>query len=631
MPALVNYNGEDEFCYPRYICPTDFFFPPAKCARIMSPFALSFEEEKTPSIEVLPDECLFEILRHLSGGQSRSASACVSKCWLMLLTSISNSKIHRSGNNESEVNKSTDFDMISSDEGILEGYLTRSLEGQKATDIRLAAISVGTSSRGGLGKLSIRGSNSAHGVTNNGLSAIAHGCPSLRVLSLWNVPLVGDRGIINIAKECYLLEKLDLCQCPSISDKGLIAIAKNCPNLTSLTIESCAKIGNESLQAIGQHCHKLNYVSIRDCPLMGDQGVASLFSSLSSVLTKVKLQSLRLTDFSLAVIGHCGKSLVSLLLTGLQSTSEKGFWVMGNALGLSKLASLSISSCRGITDVSLAAIAKGCLNLKQMCLRQCCFVSDNGLVAFSKATQSLESLQLEECNRITQYGILGTLLNCKSKLKSLGLAKCMGIKDLDLDIPLLSPCESLRSLSIRYCPQFGDSSLAIVGKLCPKLDNLDLSGLCGVTDNGLLPMIESSEARLLKVNLNGCISLTDKTVRSVARVHGGTLEVLNVDGCTKVTDHSMVSIANNCFVLSELDISKCSISDSGVAALCCGEQLSLQILSLYGCCKVSDKSIPLLTKLGNTLVGLNLQNCNGISNSAIELLMDSLWRCDIIS
>lgn len=614
MPALINYNGEDEYCSSRYIRSRDFYTPPTKRSRTLSPFSLTSKEEKKPSIEALPDESLFEIFTHLSEPQSRSSSACVSKRWLTLLSNIRSSEFCKS-----ESKFEAEFD----------GNLTRSLEGKKATDIRLAAISVGTSSRGGLGKLSIRGTNSVRGVSNNGISSIARGCPSLKTLSLWNVSTIGDEGIIDIAKECPFLEKLDLFQCPLISDKSLIAIAQNCPNLTTLNIESCKRISNESLKAIGKHCHKLNSVFIKDCPLMGDQGIAALISG-SFALAKVKLQSLNLTDFSLAVIGYYGKALISLTLTSLQSTSEKGFWVMGNALGLKKLASLSISACRGITDISLEAIGKGCLNLKRMSLRQCCFVSDNGLVAFSRATQSLENLQLEECNRITLNGILGTLSNPKSKLKSLGLGKCLGIKDLEQATPLLSSSESLRSLSIRYCPQFGESSLIQVGKLCMKLTNLDLTGLCGITDTALDTIIESSEAGLVKVNLNGCVRLSDKSIKSIAMLHGGTLEVLNLNGCAKVTDDSMVSIAKNCFVLNELDVSKCCISDSGITDLSRGGLLNLQIFSLHGCSKVSDASVPFLRNLGNTLIGLNLQNCNGISNSAIELLTESLWRCDVL-
>lgn len=637
------FSGDDEFysggssCYPYSIgSHVDLYCPPSKRARISAPFALEggfFEQAEKPSIDSLPDECLFEILRRVQGGKERISSACVSKRWLMLMSSIRRTEMPVKS--ENEFVSSGDVDMVYCDEDqelkADDGYLTRSLEGKKATDVRLAAISIGTSSRGGLGKLSIRGSNSICRVTDLGLSAVAHGCPSLKVLSLWNVPFVGDEGLFEIAKGCPLLEKLDLCHCPSISNKGLIAIAERCPNLTALSVESCSKIGNEGLQAIGKSCSKLRSVSIRDCPLVGDHGVSSLLSSASSVLTKVKLQALNITDFSIAVIGHYGKAITNLTLSGLQNVSEKGFWVMGNAQGLQKLVSLTITSCRGTTDLSLEAMGKGCAYLKQMCLRKCCFVSDNGLVAFAKSAASLESLQLEECNRVSQAGIVGALSNCGEKLKSLTLVKCLGIKDIASGVPMLTPCRSLRSLSIRNCPGFGSVSLAMVGSLCPQLQHVDLSGLYGITDAGILPLLERSEEGLISVNLSGCLNLTNEVVVALAKLQGETLEMLNLDGCRKISDASLAAIADNCLLLSDLDLSKCAITDSGISTLAASKKINLQVLSLSGCSEVTNKSMSGLKILGETLVGLNLQHCNSISSSTVELLVESLWRCDILA
>jgi EIN3-binding F-box protein len=609
----------------------DVYYPPQKRSRVSVPFVFDgewLEQKQKTSIESLPDECLFEIFRRLPVGEERSACACVSKRWLMLLSNICKSEIcsNKSTNSDDENKMESDSEEFGG-----EGYLSRSLEGKKATDVRLAAIAVGTASRGGLGKLSIRGSNSVRGVTALGLKAVASGCPSLKALSLWNVSSVGDEGIIEIANGCQQLEKLDLCKCPAISDKALIAVAKKCPNLTELSLESCPSICNEGLQAIGKFCPNLKSVSIKDCAGVGDQGIAGLFSSTSLVLTKVKLQALTVTDLSLAVIGHYGKSVTDLVLNFLPNVSERGFWVMANANGLHKLKSLTIASCRGVTDVGLEAVGKGCPNLKSVHLHKCAFLSDNGLIAFTKAAISLESLQLEECHRITQFGFFGVLFNCGAKLKALSLVSCYGIKDLDLELSPVAPCKSLRSLSICNCPGFGNATLSVLGKLCPQLQQVELTGLKGVTDAGLLPLLESSEAGLVKVNLNGCINLTDKVVSSLVNLHGWTLEVLNLEGCKNISNASLVAIAEHCQLLCDLDVSMCAISDAGMTTLAHAKQLNLQILSLSGCTLVTDRSLSALRKLGHTLLGLNIQHCNSISSSAVEMLVEHLWRCDILS
>ncbi|XP_051152447.1 EIN3-binding F-box protein 1-like [Andrographis paniculata] len=640
MPALVNYRGDhSDFHAGGYSCAGDsgvvfsiasgveVYCPPRKRSRIAGPWIVGGESfhDKRPSLDGLPDECLFEILRRLPAGRERSISACVSKRWLTVLSNVRTSEFSQ-GSAAGAPAADEDADME------CDGCLTRCVEGKKATDLRLAAIAVGTSGRGGLGKLSIRGSSSFPAVSDAGLAAIARSCPSLRDLSMWNVASVTDDGLFEIGRECRSLEKLDLCQCPSISNKGLSAIAENCPNITALTIESCPGIGNEGLQSVAKFCRKLQSISIKDCGRVGDQGIASLMSSGSSALTKLKLQGLNIGDYSIAVIGHYGKAITNLVLSGLQNVSQKGFWVMGNARGLRTLLSLTITACRGLTDTSLEAVGKGCLNLKHMCLRKCSIVSDKGLVAFAKAAGVLESLQLEECNRITQIGMLTALSSSSFKLKSVAVIKCMGIKDLASDYPtMLSPCESLRSLSIRNCPGFGSTSLATVGRLCPQLQQLDLSGLRRITDDGLRPLVECSEKGLVKVNLSDCSNLTDEVVFALTRMHGETLELLNLCGCSKITDASLAALANACPLLNDLDVSKCRVTDSGVVALSRGVQSNLQILSLSGCSMVSNKSAPALEKLGTTLVGLNLQHCHSISGHAIELLTESLWRCDILS
>ncbi|XP_059274751.1 EIN3-binding F-box protein 1-like [Lycium ferocissimum] len=664
MSKVFNFSGDDAFYHGGaavYPSPkesslflslghhVDVYFPTCKRSRVTAPFVFT-EKKKLPSIDVLPDECLFEVFRRLSDGKERSACACVSKHWLMLLSSIRGDETVISGpipSLETEersiqstpvkpvdcIKKGEVVEVADTEAQDIEGggHLSRCLDGKKATDVRLAAIAVGTASHGGLGKLAIRGSNPSRGVTDTGLKAIAHGCPSLRALSLWNVSSVSDEGLSEIAEGCHLLEKLDLCQCPAITDKSLLAIAKNCPSLTSLTIESCSNIGNESLQAVARFCPKLKFVSLRNCPLIGDRGIASLFSSAGHVLEKVKLHALNISDISLAVIGHYGIAVTDIALIGLQNINERGFWVMGNGQGLQKLRSLAIAACQGVTDLGFEALGKGCPNLKLFCLRKCTVLSDNGLVAFAKGSGALENLQLEECHRITQAGLFGVLLNCGEKLKALSLVNCFGVKDLACRFPSVLPCNSLQSVTIRNCPGVGNATLAIVGRLCTKLTHLELSGLLGVTDEGLFPLVQSCEAGLVKVNLSGCVNVTDKSVSAIIELHGGSLEFLNVDGCKNVTDATLLAVTNNCWLLSELDVSKCGITDSGIVSLAGAVQHNLQILSLSGCSLVSDKSVPFLLKLGQTLVGLNIQHCNGVSSSSVDLLLEQLWRCDILS
>ncbi|CAH2061003.1 unnamed protein product [Thlaspi arvense] len=634
MSQIFSFSGENDFCRRGAIYPNpkeanlllsfgslvDCYFPPCKRSRVVAPSSpFSAFEDKPVSIDFLPEECLFEIFRRLSGPQERSACASVSKHWLMLVTSIRQNEIDVVPSNK-----------IEEDGDDFEGCLSRSLDGKKATDVRLASIAVGTAARGGLGKLSIRGNDSSSKVSDVGLRSIGRSCASLGSLSLLNLSTVTDNGLLEIAEGCSKLEKLELNRCSSITDKGLVAIAKSCENLTELTLEACSRIGDEGLQAIARSCSKLKSVSIKNCPLVRDQGIAALLSNTTCSLTKLKLRMLNVTDVSLAVVGHYGLSVTDLSLSGLSYVSEKGFWVMGNGVGLQKLNSLTITACNGVTDTGLESVGKGCPNMKKAMISKSPLLSDNGLVAFAKASVSLESLYLEECHRVTQFGFFGSLLNCGTKLKSFSLVNCFGIRDLTTGLPTSASthCSALRSLSVRNCPGFGDSNLAALGKLCPELEDIELFALKGVTESGFLHLVQNS---LVKVNFSGCSNLTDTVVSEISAHNGWTLEVLNVDGCTKITDASLVSIAENCEILSDLDVSKCSISDSGIQALASSDKLRIQILSMAGCSMVTDKSIPALVRLGSTLLGLNLQQCRSLSYSTVDFLVERLYKCDILS
>ncbi|KAH0664645.1 hypothetical protein KY285_025851 [Solanum tuberosum] len=156
----------------------------------------NFEQEKQSSNEFLLDECLIEVFKRLSSGQERSACACISKHWLMLLSSILRDEAFAFKPNLNAEEESTQCTQVPC--------------WQEATDVTLAAIAIGTANLGGLVKLSIWGDNLCRGVTDTALKAIARGCPTLKHLFLWDLSSVGDEGLSEIAHECHLLEKLDL-------------------------------------------------------------------------------------------------------------------------------------------------------------------------------------------------------------------------------------------------------------------------------------------------------------------------------------------------------------------------------------------------------------------------------------
>ncbi|KAL5162182.1 putative methyltransferase PMT14 [Glycine soja] len=196
----------------------------------------------------------------------------------------------------------------------------------------------------------------------------------------------------------------------------------------------------------------------------------------------------------------------------------------------------------GIIDTSIEVISKGCINLKQLCLRRCCFVSDNGLVAFAKVVVSLESLMLEEHNRFTQSGIIVALTNIKIKF-SLSLVKCMGVKDIDMEVSMLSPCESLRPLArlvnvnlIGYWNltdnKITDASLVAIANNFVVLNDLDVSK-CAITNVGITVLSRVSLPSLQVFSLSGCSNVSNKSAPFLMKL-GHTLLGLNLQSCNSI-------------------------------------------------------------------------------------------------
>ena len=199
------------------------------------------------------------------------------------------------------------------------GDLSRTLAGKKASDVRLAAIAVGTSARGGLGRLCIRGSSAVGltvGVTDVGISAIGMSCSSLRVLSLWDCPNVTNEGLYAIGKGCPLLEKLNLFKCPLLGDLGMKAIANNCPFVSILSFDECENISNVALIAFGDSCQRIVSLCIRNCPMIDDDGIMVASSKLIK-LRMLKLEGLKVTKRTLTSIGMNSRVLTLLSLHSL--------------------------------------------------------------------------------------------------------------------------------------------------------------------------------------------------------------------------------------------------------------------------------------------------------------------------
>ncbi|XP_024515660.1 EIN3-binding F-box protein 1 [Selaginella moellendorffii] len=594
------------------------------------------------SMDGIPDEILVVIFGSILSARDRSSCASVCRRWLMLLTHMPRQELPRevcSEDSDDAVNQPCRAGSAPQEEvWTLEkqphwalGDLSRCLEGKKATDVRLAAIAVGTGAHGGLGKLVIRGGpgeRSAKGVTDIGLTTIGICCNALRGLTLWDCPNVGDSSLESIARGCRLLQSLDLLKCPNVSDAGLEAVSRGCLRLSNLSIESCDGIGNAGIKAIAKSCCYLQTLSLSRCSNINSHAITSV-SKHCVALKKLKLEKIGINDRGLAFLTHHCKSLTKLVFSGLDVTQE-GFISLALPDGLKYLKVIVLNACHGVTDQFLSSLGKSCSYLNRLLLIDCDNITDQGLCAFVDGCQRLRGLHIEKCRSITYAGLASVLTTTAETLKSLQVCKCSGIQDSSLTASASFKCSGLKSLVVNHSEGIGNRCLEMAGFVFPAVQHLDLCGISKLSDTGLLAFLETSGSSLVFLNLSDCVELTDKAIVGVSR-KCFELQTVILDGCVKVSDKSVGVLASQCRSLQELDVSNCSITDDGIVAVVISVGPTLKTLSLSGCSRVTDESLPTIQKMCDSLTALNLKNCSGFTAAALEKFESDLGtRCDIL-
>ncbi|CAI0466491.1 unnamed protein product [Linum tenue] len=111
-------------------------------------------------------------------------------------------------------------------------------------------------------------------ITDKSLVAVGSHCKSLETLSLDSECIHND-GVLAVAKGCPLLKVLKL-QCINVTDDALIAVGKYCSSLEALALYSFQRFTDRGLCAIGAGSKKLKNLTLSDCYFLSDQGLGSI-------------------------------------------------------------------------------------------------------------------------------------------------------------------------------------------------------------------------------------------------------------------------------------------------------------------------------------------------------------------
>lgn len=275
-------------------------------------------------------------------------------------------------------------------------------------------------------------------ISARGLRHIAHGCPRLTELDVKGLPLLRDddgqdasasspfdsksqdegwihsrvlEGVAAIAALCPGLKRVDLSNCHLVGDRELMALASasSSPRTSSVLLRPSTSIGvvnylreirvggcarlvtSAGVRAILTSCRQLEMLDLDGCVNVDDLAFVSLDATRS--LLSLRLGGChRISDATLASLGHIAPQLRDLDLSGCLRVSDSGILALINASPAqdgsqrratrsSALLKLWLRGLPRVTSVAVSWLAVFAPRLLLLDVTACASVLDASLVA----------------------------------------------------------------------------------------------------------------------------------------------------------------------------------------------------------------------------------------------------------
>jgi len=285
--------------------------------------------------------------------------------------------------------------------------------------------------------------------------------PFVRDLNLRGCVQLRERWNTNgLADACRNLENFSLEGC-RIDRTSIHCFLLQNTRLVHINLSGLAGATNSAMKIIAQYCPRVEHLNVSWCNNVDTRGIRK-------------------------VVEGC-PNLKDLRAGEVRGWDDIDF--MAEIFKRNTLERLVLMNCDSINDDSLIALIEGVdseidlltnraivppRRLKHLDLTSCRGLSDTGIKALANNVPYLEGLQLSKCHTLTDAS-LTELLPTIPVLTHLDLEELDGLTNATLQSLAAASCAPyLQHLSISYCENLGDSGMLPVLKACPSLASLDM-------------------------------------------------------------------------------------------------------------------------------------------------------------
>jgi F-box and leucine-rich repeat protein GRR1 len=153
--------------------------------------------------------------------------------------------------------------------------------------------------------------------------------------------------------------------------------------------------------------------------------------------------------------------------------------------------------------------------------------------------------------------------------------------------------------------------------VCTRVERLTLTNCKGLTDVGLMALVEGSP-HLLALDISGDDEITEKSVFAIAK-HCRRLQGLNISSCDKIGPQSMSELARSCRYIKRV-CSTCFSFSSRLSFHMLTMTLRTK-LKLNGCSQLNDEAILAFAENCANILEIDLQQCRNIGNDPVTALL----------